>query len=164
MKRFAIVWLLLILGTPACALATNAPVSSTALIEDTAALDGQTISYSGEVIGDVLPRGDHTWLNVSDGANAIGIWVETAALGSMPTPGRYGQTGDTVLVTGVFHRACPEHGGDLDLHAQQIEVVNQGTAKPKPVSGLRLTAALALSCADIGLLVWFLAGKRKFLR
>jgi len=39
--------------------------------------------------------------------------------------------GDTVEVTGVLHRACPQHGGDLDLHATRLEVLTTG-GRPRP--------------------------------
>ncbi len=164
MKRLAMVLLSLMLGLPACALAGDGAVSSTDLIEDAKALDGQTVVYVGEVIGDVLPRGDHTWLNISDGTNAIGVWVEAQALEPVPTPGRYGQQGDTVRVTGVFYRACREHGGDMDIHAITVELVAKGNARDIGVSGWRLVLAIALTCVDVTAGLWWLATRRRAVR
>ena len=164
MKRLAILLLALMLGLPACALAADAAVSSTDLIEDAKALDGQAVVYGGEVIGDVLPRGDHTWLNISDGVNAIGIWLETQAVDPSTTPGRYGQQGDTVRVTGVFHRACREHGGDMDIHALRIDTLAKGQERSVSVSGWRLALAIALTGVDAGAALWWLAVRRRGVR
>jgi hypothetical protein len=40
--------------------------------------------------------------------------------------GDYHNIGDSVRVTGVFNRACKEHGGDMDIHCDSIEVVSNG--------------------------------------
>jgi hypothetical protein len=126
MRKLALWLLALLLLQPVAGRAETAEVSSNDLIENALALDGQTVVYSGEVIGDIMKRGDYTWLNVSDGSNAMGVWVETALLGDVATPGRYGMHGDEVRVTGVFHRACAEHGGDMDIHAEKIELLGAG--------------------------------------
>ena len=135
-------------------------VTSTALIERASVLDGQQVVYTGEVIGDVLPRGDHAWVNVSDGVNAIGVWLDASQFQQITMPGRYGQTGDRLAITAVFHRACPEHGGDLDLHAVQIEVIARGHDTPATVSGTLALGAVLFAALDGVLLVLWLR-KRK---
>ena len=74
---------------PIGANAENQPVTSTTLIESASKLDGDTVSYSGEVIGDVLYRGDYAWINVSDGANAIGIYIPASEAKKIEYVGRY---------------------------------------------------------------------------
>lgn len=164
MKRLAMVLLSVMLWLPTCAMAADVAVGSTDLIEDAKALDGQTVVYDGEVIGDVFPRGDHDWLNISDGVNAIGVWAEAQALEPAPIPGRYGQTGDTVRVTGVFHRACPEHGGDMDIHAITVELLAKGKTRDVGVSGWRLALAIFLTVVDAGAAAWWLAARRRGVR
>ncbi len=61
--------------------------------------------------------------------------------------GSYRYCGDRVLVIGTFHRACPEHGGDLDIHAVRLEVVAPGFEKKYPLDRARLVRVLILSCA-----------------
>lgn len=163
MKRLVTVLLTLLLGLPACALASDQTVDSNTLIEDASVLDGQTVVYRGELIGDVLTRGNYEWLNVSDGSNAIGIWTEKRLLNTALIPGRYGQKGDTLGITGVFHRSCREHGGDMDIHAMQIEILAHGSATPSVVVTWRVVAAVILTCADLCMLAWFLLAKRKAL-
>ena len=52
------------------------PLSSTELINNAKSYDGKTVVYEGEVIGDIMVRGAFAWINVNDGKNAIGIWLE----------------------------------------------------------------------------------------
>ena len=95
-------------------------ISSTDLINHAREYDGKTVVYTGEVIGDIMKRGEFAWLNVNDGVNAIGIWASSSQIKDLAVTGGYKRIGDEVEITGVFHRACPEHGGDLDIHAQAL--------------------------------------------
>jgi LPXTG-motif cell wall-anchored protein len=112
----------------------SADISSTELIEKGASYDGKQVEFTGEAIGDPMSRGDHLWLNVSDGANAIGVWVARAALPAIRHFGTYRARGDVLRIQGVFHRACAEHGGDMDLHAVTIAVVRPGAATTEEVN------------------------------
>ena len=102
------------------------PISSTELINNAKQYDGKTVTYEGEVIGDIMRRGDYAWINVNDGENAIGIWLKSALTKDIVYTGSYKSKGDRIEVTGIFHRACPEHGGDLDMHAQAINKISSG--------------------------------------
>jgi hypothetical protein len=126
-KIITTVILITVCFMPVTALASDA-AGSNDLIDNAAEYDGQEIVYTGEVIGDIMNRGEYTWLNVSDGNNAIGIWVKSSAIGDIKVAGRYDAHGDTVRITGIFHRACADHGGDFDIHAEQIELVEKGYA------------------------------------
>ena len=101
-------------------------ISSSDLIEHAKDYDGKTVIYEGEVIGDIMVRRGFVWMNVSDGANAIGIWSPADLSAGITYAGNYKHTGDRIKVSGVFHRACPEHGGDLDIHAESIRKVSEG--------------------------------------
>jgi hypothetical protein len=161
MKRLAALAFILLLTAPLNALATAQEVSSTDLIENALTLDGETVTYTGEVIGDILKRGDHTWLNLSDGSNAIGIWVDTEQLGDVSIPGRYEEHGDEVRITGVFHRACREHGGDMDIHAENLELLRAGASVPVGIPAGRLILAVFLTAADIAVIVRLLQKWRR---
>ncbi len=113
---------------------SNVSVTSDDLINNAKDYDKKEVVYSGEVIGDIMKRGENTWINVSDGTNAIGIWITTEEAKEIKYAGKYSFTGDTVKVTGMFNRACPEHGGDLDIHASKIEVVKQGHVDIKKIN------------------------------
>ena len=101
-------------------------ISSTELINNAKEYDGKTVVYEGEVIGDIMVRGEFAWINVNDGQNAIGIWLDKNLPADILYTGSYKFKGDWVEVTGVFQRACLEHGGDLDIHAQTIRKIRQG--------------------------------------
>ena len=101
-------------------------VSSTELINNAKLYDGKIVTYEGEVIGDIMVRGEYAWVNVNDGQNAIGIWLDNNLTKDISYTGSYKSRGDLVEISGVFQRACLEHGGDLDIHAQAFRKVRQG--------------------------------------
>jgi len=105
------------------------PVSSAELINNAKLYDGKRVTFEGEVIGDIMVRGAYAWINVNDGQNAIGIWIDRNLTKGITYTGGHRYKGDTVEVTGIFHRACLEHGGDLDIHAQQIKRISQGSVR-----------------------------------
>jgi hypothetical protein len=129
--------------------------SSTDLIQRAKELDGQTVAYSGEVIGDVMCRGTHCWVNVNDGSNAIGIWAEEAPARAIAFTGSYSARGDTVAAIGMLHRSCAEHGGDLDIHAVSLEVFKPGHQVSEKISMAKVRFVLIL--AAITLLLWILS-------
>ncbi|MBI5873997.1 MAG: DNA-binding protein [Candidatus Omnitrophica bacterium] len=102
-------------------------ISSADLIANAKAHDGKIVEYEGELIGSVLGRGDFVWLNLNDGANAIGVWAPCSMAQDIRRAGSYGVRGDWLGVSGVFHRACVEHGGGLDIHAYGLIVLQEGS-------------------------------------
>jgi hypothetical protein len=102
------------------------PVSSTELINNAKEYDGKVVIYSGEVIGDVMARGEFAWINIKDDKNAIGIWITKDLTKEILYTGSYKSKGDWVEIVGVFQRACKEHGADLDIHAQEIRKISSG--------------------------------------
>jgi len=103
------------------------PVSSSELINNAKHYDGTTVSYSGEVIGDIMVRKEYAWININDGKNAIGIWIKKELIKDILYTGSYAAKGDLVEITGRFNRSCVEHGGDLDIHAQSINKISSGS-------------------------------------
>ncbi len=133
----------------------GAAVSSGELIEKGAEYDGKAVEYSGEAIGEGMTRGDHGWINVSDGANALGVWVSAAALSSIHAYGTYRTGGDVLRIRGTFHRACAEHGGDMDLHADSVEVLERGSPTPREVPfATLLLAGIFLVTSLVAFLLW----------
>jgi hypothetical protein len=101
-------------------------ISSTELINNAKLYDGKTVVYVGEVIGEIMVRGEYAWINVNDGKSAIGIWLPKALTKNIVSVGNYKSSGDWVEIVGVFQRACPQHGGDLDIHAQALRKISAG--------------------------------------
>lgn len=137
------------------AAAQSDEISSTDLIDNAQELDGAVVRYGGEVIGDILYRGESAWIEVSDGANTIGCFVDSEDARCIAHTGQYGERGDLVEVAGIFHRACPEHGGDLDLHVTAFSIVQGGDRVSHPISfGMLVAACAAFLCAAVlGILV-----------
>ena len=102
------------------------PMESTELLAQAQMHDGKTVVYAGEIVGEIMRRGDFAWVNIHDGENAIGVWVPQALLKDIVYAGSYKARGDGVEVSGVFRRACPEHGGDLDIHARVLRKIGSG--------------------------------------
>jgi hypothetical protein len=130
------------------------PVSSVELINRAQQYDGQTVAYQGEVIGDVMARKDHVWINVNDGKNALGIWVHQRLAKDISFTGSYKSKGDVIEVTGIFQRSCVQHGGDLDIHAQTLRIVNPGRATAEGLNVGKQKVALILT--GILLILWIL--------
>ncbi len=135
------------------------PVSSNELINNAKHYDGKIMDYEGEVIGEVMPRGEFVWVNVYDGSNAIGIWLRRDLTSGIVYAGSYKARGDWVAVTGIFHKNCPEHGGDLDIHAQAIHTLKAGRVTPEKLNFAKINQAIALGA--ICLLIWILTLLRR---
>jgi len=144
MKRLciAIIALVMIFGLRLSGLAETKIFTSKELIDGATALDGNIVTYKGEVVAAVMKRGEHSWVNLNDGYNAIGIWCAAGSLNDVKTPGNYKNKGDTLEVTGIFHRACPAHGGELDIHADNVRVKARGFPIAEHVSMWRISAAI----------------------
>lgn len=120
------------------------PISSRELINNTKGYDGKTIVYAGEVIGDIMQRGNHAWINVYDGENTIGIWVDSSLIKEINYTGSYKSKGDEIEIIGVFRRACPEHGGDLDIHAETLRKIRSGVILNKRLNLNKKNLSLVL--------------------
>ena len=155
-KALLIIIALLLLAVPTAVLAESERVDSNDLIDHAKDYDNKIVVYEGEVLGDILYRADHAWLAVSDGSNTIGIYVTAEQAKQISVVGGYGKRGDTIRVEGIFHRACAEHGGDLDIHADTVAVLHVGESVRMPLSRLAtiLSIALPLPAAALLLLVW----------
>ena len=160
-KTLLLIIALLLLLAPAVALAEGESVSSNDLIDRAKDYDGTTVVYEGEVLGDILYRGDFAWLAVFDGNNTIGVYVSAEQARQISVVGGYGKRGDTIRVEGVFHRACIEHGGDLDIHGSSVTILSAGESVPMPLSRLVTVLAMLLPLPAAGLL--FLVWKRRAL-
>jgi hypothetical protein len=101
-------------------------ISSTELINNAKEYDGKSVVYAGEAVGDVMARGDFVWVNLNDGENAIGIWLNKGLAKEIQFTGGYHAKGDRLEITGVFQRGCIQHGGDMDIHAQDIRKISPG--------------------------------------
>lgn len=154
----------LMLSWPAGAAAvatTSAPaVDSAELVEHPDRWDGQRVSFTGEAVGSAMDRGREAWLHVNDdaygletGAKALtragynsghAVLVPTALAQKVTRFGSYKERGDIVRVEGVFRSASPEHGGDMIIEADTLEIVRAGQSLERRVPAWKLLAVAAL--------------------
>lgn len=119
------------------------PLSSSELIQRAAEYDQKAVIFEGEVVGEVMRRGNYAWANINDGLGAIGVWLPLELAAQITAAGSYGVRGDWVEVSGIFNRACPMHGGDLDIHAQSLRILSKGAScKERLHEGKRNLAAI----------------------
>ncbi len=159
-----------------CASAQAADVVTTQeLIDNMAQYDGQEVTIAGEAIGDLMQRGDYGWITVNDDPYSaksveeggslegisnvgIGVWAPMNELEDVHILGGYKNKGDLVRVTGTFNRICHEHGGDTDIHASSVVVLEQGYPFSHHFQYWMLFLILGL--AAIIAVLWNLRGQR----
>lgn len=92
------------------------------------ALDGATVSFSGEVVGDIMNADEeHKWVNLlaTDGS-CIGVLVDNDMAARISNKGDYDTTGTTLQVRGIYSIDCADHQGELDVHAIDVRVLDAG--------------------------------------
>jgi hypothetical protein len=142
--KILIVTVLLLFTFSAQAFAASKTTEINQLIENAKALDGKEVTVQGEAIGEPLPRGDDCWININDGTNAIGIWMKTTVAQKIASFGDYKNKGDVIRVTGIFNRACAEHGGEADIHNNTMLIVQKGTPVKEQIPTVKIIAAVLL--------------------
>lgn len=130
-------------------------VSSRRLIEHAKFYDGKIVTYRGEAVTAVMMRGEYAWVNVNDGDNAIGVWCKASSMEQVKFLGNYKTRGDIVEIVGVFNRACQEHGGDLDIHADTVTVKRSGRAIPEVIDINKIQLIVVLFLATIAIAAVF---------
>lgn len=135
-------------------------LSSTELIEKAKELDGKEVVYEGEVIGEVMTRGNYSWVNLNDGQNAVGVWTGNNFLSLIRFSGGYKSRGDWLQVKGVFNRACRLHGADLDIHAQEALKIRNGRLVKHSLVPEKKRIALILAGVCLCLLIGQLLSRK----
>jgi len=152
---------------PAKDTSSGVDVSSAALVENANQWNGRIVSFKGEAIGEIMIHGNMAWIHVNDdpymetSAAAGGalsgynsghaIWLPADLARKIEVFGDYRRQGDIVKVAGVFNAACPEHGGDMDIHATSLTILRSGHSIEHPVSANRGLAAAGLFALAGGL-------------
>lgn len=126
------------------------------LIENSKKIDNSKITIKGEAIGEAMNRGKYSWVNISDGSTAMGIWIESKQAQSIKNFGKYGYKGDTVEINGIFNRACVEHGGDMDVHAISVKIIEIGGIVVIPISNNKKIVGVILIFITLALIFSYL--------
>lgn len=131
-------------------------LSAQELIEEAKSYDGKIVVYEGEVIGDKMIRAGYAWINVRDQSGAIGIFCPQELVHQIEHQGSYRYSGDVISVEGVFHRFCPQHGGDIDIHAHKISIIRRGEQRLHPLESGKVKAGIILAAIACGLAIIYL--------
>lgn len=141
--------------------------SSTDLVEAPEKFDGTEVTFRGEAIGEAMVRGDMAWIHINDDAyyvknveegaqlggynTGMAVWLPAELVEDVEFYGDYKHEGDIVEVKGTFNDACAEHGGDMDIHATSVRVVDVGHVVVDPVSASKVVWAAALAVVALAL-------------
>lgn len=162
---FLVVWIAVPVSAAAATVSASAdPVSINELISHSSEYNNKTITITGEAIGECLERQDGSWVNISDGTNAIGIWVTKLDAALIEVYGDYKHTGDTVTVTGVYYESCREHGGEADVHGISLIVENTGAERSENISVEKILSALGVVSAALILFIIYNSKNRNISR
>lgn len=143
--RVIIVTILTVLISTISAYASDGGVKISELIDKGKEYDNKVITIEGEAIGELLERGENSFVNINDGTSAMGIYLKTSVGEKIEYYGDYHHIGDTVRVNGIFHRACKEHGGDMDVHSETMEIILKGHDVTHEIAAWKLIATGLLS-------------------
>ena len=147
-------------------------VSSAMILACPVRFDGLRVSYTGELVGDLLHRDGGAWVMVNDddyaitygplpthreyqGTNSgLSVWLPDDLLDEVTGLGRPDQRGDVVQLEGAVLRTDPDDGGGLTLRADRIEVLRPAEGLAEPFD--RPRAALAAVSVLSGAALWAL--------
>lgn len=144
---------------------TPVTVAAGDLIECPDTYNGAFVRYQGEAVRAVLHRGPRAWLHLNDDPYALEIGPlyehRTAVGGNSGIPvsvpaevadavahvGDARHRGDTLMVTGVFHRADPADGGGPTIQGHTVHIISRGRTANRPLHLARAVVAATLTIA-----------------
>ncbi|MGI6216147.1 MAG: hypothetical protein ACOYIK_00900 [Coriobacteriales bacterium] len=129
----------------------------TDLVNGGTAEDNLTVSVSGEVVGEIINAdSSHKWIALSQDGETVSVYVRNSDAEQIQHLGKYGETGDTVTVTGTFHLDCSAHQGDMDIHAVSFKIVSSGgaTMEEPDIAKLRIAVILLVVGLAVGFTYW----------
>jgi hypothetical protein len=147
-------------------------VSSTQVFLCPQAFDEQRVTYTGEVVGEVLPRRGGAWAQVNDDRYALevgplvghrgrdgfntgmAVWLPDGLHEQIGAAGRPGLRGDVILVRGVVFQADPDDGGGITIRAEELEILAEAIEVEDPLHVPQLIVAVILAMVAIASLVW----------
>jgi hypothetical protein len=148
-----------------------AEVASNDLYDCPSAWDRRPVRYTGEVVGAVLRRGEHAWVQLNDdvyalgagplrahrdyqGGNAgIGVRIPAAVADEIRWVGSGLARGDVIEVRGVFRRVHRPTREPAVIIAETAVIVRSGEPFTDPLLPDRLVAAGVLGVLAVGLVI-----------
>lgn len=130
-------------------------ISVRELIEEKSGQEGHEVTVKGEAIGDIMGDEETFWVNIKDGDFFIGIVLNRELKDKIKNLGRYRIKGDIIEVTGTYSIQCPQHYGDRDIHAETLEVIEEGMRLGETVETDKIILCFILSFATIIFISYF---------
>lgn len=142
------------------------------------AFDNFNVTYTGEVIGELIRRRGGVWAQVNDDAYAlrdgpllghrrmtgfnqgIAVWFPDGTHEQLELIGRHRVRGDVVEIVGRFLRADPRDGGGMTIRAEAVRVVAPGVELDDPLYVGQLVVAVLLGVGAVGALLAASAARR----
>ena len=114
--------------------------------------DGRDVSFTGEAVGSpIVADADHVWVNVKGGGAMVGVYMDAELAKRITHYAAYEQTGDMITVSGTYHLACPDHNGELEVHAEQVEINAEGESWTSSVNPVTYAAGFVLIVVGVTL-------------
>lgn len=153
--------------------------TSSEIIECPDLFDQQVITFTGEVIGDLLRRDGGAWVLMNDDAYAleggplpgsgmydgynsgISVWLDEELVDLVEHGGGPDWRGTVLRVRAQVERTDPDDGGGLTLRAFTGEVVGSARRLDHPIHWLQLIAAGVLGLVALGFVGWERAVARR---
>ena len=90
-------------------------------------LDKKSIKFIGKVVGQpIYADDDHVWVNVKEQRRCIGVYMSNELASKISYFTNYNNVGDTIILEGVFMRACKDHANELEVHATNLTIEDAG--------------------------------------
>jgi len=124
------------------------------LFEIPSLYEGKEVTVKGEVIGDIMKDGESFWINVEDDGFFIGIVIDSFQKEKIRYLGRYRIQGDIIKVSGTYHLHCPLHSGERDIHAEQLEIIENGYEIPEVIQSKKIIGSIVLGIITIFILLY----------
>jgi len=124
-------------------------VSIRDLFEESQKYDGQMVVITGEVVGDIMRDGENFWVNVGNNGFFIGVVLNAELRNRIGHTGRYNMKGDIIEISGVYHLHCPQHMGERDIHAEQIEILTVGEQQEEFIETGKVVMSIILGLVTI---------------
>jgi aspartyl/asparaginyl-tRNA synthetase len=119
------------------------------LFEEADKYEGQSVTVSGEAVGDIMRDGDVFWLNIRDGEFFIGVVLNEELKNKIKYLGRYKIRGDMVKVSGVYQVHCRQHRGERDIHADKLEIIRSGRELEEHIEINEVILSIILAVATV---------------
>ena len=111
------------------------------LFEQASLYEGNTVQVVGEVVGDLIKAGDQGdigrdlyWIMLTstdvENKSSISVLISAEQAQQIDHYGKYGVTGTTLQVRGIYHQACDDHQGLPDIHATDTSPMARGVEHP----------------------------------